>query len=61
MQQLAAQCCTDDALDLMSPQQLTNHLLADIDQLKITYDTVQNKIVELFLYSHKLAMLFKLL
>jgi hypothetical protein len=41
VQQLAAQCFTDDPLDLMSPQQLTNHLLADIDQLKITYDTVQ--------------------
>jgi hypothetical protein len=47
VQQLAAQCFTDDPLDLMSPQQLTNHLLADIDQLKITYDTVQKKIVEL--------------
>ena len=47
VQQLALQCFTDTTLDVMSPQQLTNNLVSEVDQLRIVYDTVQKKIIEL--------------
>jgi hypothetical protein len=48
LQQLVTRFFTDDSLDQMTPKQLTNHLIADIDELHIVYDTIQKKIIELF-------------
>ena len=45
--QLVARCFTDNPLDQMTPKQLTNHLITDIDEFHIVYDTVQKKIIEL--------------
>ena len=47
VQQLPAKCSFLDSLETITTKDLIDKLLDGIDQLKIVYDTLQKKIIEL--------------